>query len=146
MKLELKHLAIGYAGKTDLIRRDGLFESLNIDLINCSLHHNGTTDEYYLTYKSVTYSLYEVFPHRRPLSSLTKEIEHKGQKGCDIFMPTRILMCPTFKFCADKEELLFNLQSSESIERCPYNVVQKLLEWNFDIFGLLDKGLAIEKP
>lgn len=72
----------------------------------------------------------------RPLSDLTKEIEHKGQKGGDLFIPVHILMCPTFKFCADKEELLFNLQSPESIERCPYNVVQKLLEWHFNVFDL----------
>ena len=26
----------------------------------------------------------------------------------------------------------------------PYGVVEKLLEWHFDIFGLLEKGLAVD--
>lgn len=28
--------------------------------------------------------------------------------------------------------------------RYPYTIVQKLIEWHFDVFGLIEKGLAID--
>lgn len=70
-----------------------------------------------------------------PLSHLTKEIEHKGEK----FVPIEEL---------DKyhDFSILNYKDIMSTPlRYPYTVVQKLLEWKFDIFGLLERGLAIDK-
>lgn len=125
MKLELKHLAPYLSYKLKVKKLNGVIITMTTPYID--------------------YCLNETKPLLRPLSDLTKEIEHKGQRGGDIFIPTRILMCHQFKFCDDKEDLLFNLQSPESIQRCPYNVVHKLLEWHFDVFGLIPEGLAISK-
>ena len=33
----------------------------------------------------------------------------------------------------------------KEINNCPYWITQKLLEWHFDIFGLINKGLAIKR-
>lgn len=133
MKLGIEHLAPYLPYKLKIVSGLGQTE-LSVDLLDWAI--TNTNQQHDRNFGK---------PILRPLSDLTKEIEHKGQKGGDLFMPTRILMCPTFKFCADKEELLFNLQSSESIERCPYNVVQKLLEWHFDVLNLIENELAIEK-
>jgi hypothetical protein len=73
-------------------------------------------------------------PILRPLSDLTTEIEHNGEK----FVPTkeyhylRFDEISTFKGGAN--DLIF-MQVRE---------YQILLELHFDVFGLIDKGLAID--
>jgi len=70
-----------------------------------------------------------------PLSSLTKEIEHKGEK----FVPSieygylRFEEISTFK---GGSNVLNFIQLRE------YNI---LLELHFDIFGLIERGLAVNK-
>jgi len=64
-----------------------------------------------------------------PLSDLTKVIEVNGEK----FVPSTLgLNLP-----------LDNL-ISEEILKLKYTTVQKLLEWHFDIHGLIENGLAID--
>lgn len=67
----------------------------------------------------------------RPLSDLTKEIEHNGEK----FVPCEF-------FVISVENML--KKSDVDLDCIPYNVIKKLLEWNFDIFGLIPHGLAID--
>lgn len=79
-------------------------------------------------------------PLLRPLSNLTKEIEHNGEK----FVPIEWL-----------EEKYYTLDLHEQCERliederwinqCSYLLVQHLHEWHFDTENLIEKGLAIEK-
>lgn len=71
-------------------------------------------------------------PILRPLD-LTKEIEHNGEK----FVPLYELI---------KEDKAFTLDFIEcyGIEELKLSVYEKLLEWHFDIFGLIEKGLAID--
>lgn len=75
-----------------------------------------------------------------PLSHLTKEIEHKGE----MFVPYDKL-----KTVVSEEQwvLICNTISDEykKVIDMPYWWVRQLLEWNFDIFGLIDRGLAIDK-
>ena len=66
-------------------------------------------------------------PLLRPLSDLTKEIEHNGEK----FMPYSILM-------ADKTGSVWD------IEDLPYSDFVKLFEWHFDVFSLIENGLALD--
>jgi hypothetical protein len=66
----------------------------------------------------------------RPLSDLMTEIEHNGEK----FVP--------------KEWLYYNYigeQMGTNTGTWSFRLVQKLLSWHFDIFGLIEKGLAIDK-
>jgi hypothetical protein len=70
----------------------------------------------------------------RPLSDLNKEIEFNE----NLFIPNHH---PLFK-------IFINADMDWFIDNCPffvdYGQVQKLLEWHFDVFGLIEKGLAID--
>lgn len=94
-------------------------------------------------------SLSEIEIILRPLSDLKKEIEHNGEK----FVPYNELD----KIKKDVEvyrpinfnspiELLINTDDySQEIDLYDgYLIIQKLLEWHFDIFGLIESGLAID--
>ncbi len=127
MKLELKHLAsyfpyrlkVEYA--TDiylfegLIGKDGIFVSKkNTTLLP-------TKQQF-------------VKPILRPLSDLTKEIEYGG-KDTDLL-----------KFICDKwgyrgyAHILENIVS----QKISFSLSQKLFEWHYDVFGLIEAGLAID--
>ena len=118
MKLELKHLApyLPY-GLNYQYTGNGITKimgSHNIDIVNG-----------------------EVFkPILRPLSDLTKEIEIDGE----IFIPYDWI-----KENIDRHGCYIDY-SDMFIEptEYAYNVVSKLFEWHFDVFGLIEKGLAID--
>lgn len=72
----------------------------------------------------------------RKLSDLTKEIEHGGEK----FVPIRLLRGHgSIEF---KCSFIFN--NSISIYEVNFWIIQKLIEWKFDIAGLIEKGEAID--
>lgn len=77
----------------------------------------------------------EFKPILRPLSDLTKEIEHNGEK----FVPSEKLAFHLFEK-SDREYYL-----NGGINGVPFWVSQKYFEWHFDVFGLIEKGLAINK-
>ena len=68
----------------------------------------------------------KVKPLLRPLSQLTQEIVHKGER-----------FVPYYWFGRQG----INIKSVKD-ER--WHIVQKLISWHFDVFGLIDKGLAID--
>lgn len=82
--------------------------------------------------------LFNLKPFLRPLSDLNNEIEHDGEK----FTPYDWL-----------EEKYYTLDLHKQCERiiedyrwinhCEYGLIQHLLEWHFDIYNLLEDGLAI---
>lgn len=65
----------------------------------------------------------------RPLSDLTKEIEHNGEK----FVPTKALS-------------MWDLEGITAIDipHIPVNLYELLLKWHFDVFDLIGQGLAID--
>ena len=69
-----------------------------------------------------------------PLSDLIKEIEQNGKK----FVPAEIL----YNDSAGDLNLFENKQ--RVIRGLLYWVIEKLLEWHFDVDGLIDKGLAVD--
>lgn len=75
----------------------------------------------------------EFIPICRPLSDLTKEIEHKGKK----FIPM-------------KKIAIYNPNNVEYLIECvitglvEYIVLRQLIEWHFDVAGLIEKGEAID--
>jgi hypothetical protein len=78
------------------------------------------------------FELSDIKPILRPLSDLTKEIEHNEEK----FVPMDVL----YDDFRETDLLHFN---PKNMFNQSYNLVQKLLEWHFDVFGLIDKGLAV---
>lgn len=70
----------------------------------------------------------------RPLSDLTKEIEHNGEK----FVP---LDYNAFK--TDRNHLIDFQNKYAHYKSVKYGIIERLLEWHFDIFRLIEKGLAV---
>lgn len=71
----------------------------------------------------------DVKPLLRPLSSLTEEIEHNGEK----FVPVDILGWNSYE----------NIIKKGICDSVGYQYMIKLFEWHFDVFGLHERGLAI---
>jgi len=81
------------------------------------------------------YAMEHIKPILRPLSDLTKEIEVNGEK----FVPKDKL------FLGDKSWINFKSSIKKYALHCePYWIIQKLYEWHFDVFGLIEEGLAID--
>lgn len=79
-------------------------------------------------------------PILRPLSDLTKKIEYDGRE----FIPYNELV-DVYGFEHIERANKVNLQIEDYVvRRCSYYLIQKLLEWHFDIFGLIPKKLAID--
>ena len=76
----------------------------------------------------------------RPLSDLTKEIEHNGKR----FVPIVKLLQ---EYCFDTNEMTeqeINEYAESMIEiDMSYMVSQMLMEWHFDIHGLINRNLAL---
>lgn len=83
----------------------------------------------------------------RPLSDLTKEIEVNGER----FVPVEKLY--NGKLNEWKNELEINgifydyvmeMHEHDLLAELQYREISMLFEWHFDIFGLIEKGLAID--
>jgi hypothetical protein len=71
-------------------------------------------------------------PILRPLSQLSKEIDHNDERFVPIEKIKEMYPSDTFS-------------STSNAAQWSYRVVSKLLSWHFDLFGLLENNLAIEK-
>ena len=78
-------------------------------------------------------------PCLRPLSDLTKEIEHNGEK----FVPIEVLI-PNYTL-EYQETFIHAWKSDIENNYISWKNIQLLFEWHFDVFGLIDEGLAIKK-
>lgn len=128
MKLELKHW-LAYVGCTvygssDLFTLKGAYEDENNE-VGLMIEHPvfGISKGYGIDYHMLL----------RPITDITKSIEHNGQT----FEPYEVI-----------SEMMGNYPTANMIIRFtdeqPYDVVQKLLEWHFDIFGLIENKLATD--
>jgi len=118
---------------------------------------------------SHTYCLIEDFiPILRPLSDLTKEIEHKGDKFVPIVKLMQIAYesqdrCITsksvyvednmhtvkvnvFEFAFDIDDNSFISILNNSLSAVPnqLDLFQQLVKWHFDLFGGIESGEAID--
>ena len=117
MKLELKHLA-PYPPTLKLIWQD----------VQCSFEGVDYTSGKVIL-ERVDVSLKNVKPILRPLSDLKKEINmHGDMVSAYEILPTR-----------EKEDY-----KNPIIGYWSWNAMQILFEWHFDVFGLIEKGLAID--
>lgn len=78
-------------------------------------------------------------PILHPLSDLTKEIEHNG----DIFTPCDWIInkYPTLYLHLQVQRLIEDINW---LNQCDFMFIKHLLEWHFDIAGLIEKGEAID--
>ena len=99
-------------------------------------------DSYQYHYRGCHKKFESTFPILHPLSDLTKEIEHKGKK----FVPVSKIIDDERRDYSLEHllRMIINLNMYELIINLPYWAIQKLVEWHFDIAGLIEKGEAID--
>jgi hypothetical protein len=120
MKLELKHIApyLPYELKVKLLCGDGVFDKTS--RLSVSLLY--------------VYGISRIKPILRPLSQLTEEISHDNQ----CFTPIDTLDMDFLQF------EYFHSNKGLDLSKVTYLDVVRLLSWHFDVFGLIEQGLAIE--
>lgn len=131
MKLELKHLApyLPYGLKCQIMGEfiddepDGKPRIFNIV---------GIVDGEVITHKSgyisnVENELEDCFPILRPLSDLIKEIKNNR----------------LFFVSYERVQMLQFIEGKRKIDNVDYYLVVELLKLHFDVFGLIEKNLAI---
>ncbi len=143
-KLELKHLApyLPYGLKLKFVSKCSSDRISVNDIVALKEIQEGSicVNGYKTNNKSY-------LPILRPLSDLTKEVEHGGKK----FVPY-IELLRECNFNVDKmsiEEIeLYKPEPTGLMafdyESSMYCEVAKVLEWHFDIFDLIGSGLAID--
>ena len=138
MELELKHIApyLPYGLKCTNTKksynqtgedRTGILETLSVNTDDSVIMG---AEGYFLV------GYHEILPLLRPLSSLTKVIEVDGKK----FVPINNLTLSKADSFSDFLDLSKGIKDVMSFR---YWVVEKLFEWHFDVFGLIEKGMAI---
>lgn len=135
MELELKHLApyLPYELKLQYIVRDKVERIGTLK----SITHN--EDETHPTKVSISYMYDEEHiwmfkPILEPLSNLTKPITRNG------------VTFVAHEKLGNRPNLTdFTIEEvKNNIGRLSYDLVQQLIEWKFDVFGLIEQGKAIE--
>jgi hypothetical protein len=97
------------------------------------------------------YGIEIIKPILRPLSDLTKEIEHNGER----FVPIEYFEIGDddgycYEFDHGNINLIKGLKVTaehniyHDLQFLPYAVAQKLIEWHFDFQGLIPQNLAID--
>jgi hypothetical protein len=139
MELEVKHLSpyLHYNLKfvfSNIQNPTLSYHLVSVGKIQCghTLNLKENTEIYYVQKKYIK-------PILRPLSDLTKEIEVNGEK----FVPFK-----WFNFInsdIDFETQIIALSNDiRWLNSTYYVIIEKLFEWHFDVFGLIEKGLAID--
>ena len=152
MKLELKHLSayLPYGLKCKFESEDfnhlivGIEDTIDGVSLISPFNDYGTTD------------ISSVKPILRPLSDLTKEIEHNGEK----FIPIDWLfenVNEKLRFSDDRFMDYDDGKSKDILHYSIYDVfsdsitideililTNKIFEWHFDVFGLIEQNLAID--
>lgn len=173
-KLELKHIApyLPYGVKAEILDYKSDYVGNQFDEI-IGVHQWDKNCMYWsaLTIGGSKPNIERIKPILRPLSDLSKEIEHNGEKFVPIIYLSRLvdnghnhidskihkssnyITVMTDK-CDDVENVKFRfiIEGFSSIERSgePISLVtydkikSKLFEWHFDVFGLIEKGLAVD--
>lgn len=81
-------------------------------------------------------------PLLRPISDITNVIEHNGEK----FIPNeRLLENSCFNVAKMEQSEIDSFGESHKMDVFwSYHDCSQLISWHFDVFGLIEKGLAID--
>lgn len=137
MKLELKHITpyLPYGLKAEMIDYKRDYVGKQYDKI-IGIHEWSKNEDWCcLTDGGSKPSLNYIKPILRPLSDLTNDIEVNGEK----FVPSEELAIHLFDY-----DFLAVVLDGKNTNGIPFWVIQKLFEWRFDVFGLIENGLAID--
>lgn len=167
MKIELKHLAPYLPYRLNCYGQGEVIEGTESDenpipklLTIIGLDANWVTVEGIRITVDESIMIEDCMPILRPLSDLTKEICHDNKNFTPIkslqFSESEIIVTEyrsnlnekantitiTYKLMGDVfTDFIVN---RDTVENTDYKYVKLLLEWHFDIFGLIEQGLAID--
>ena len=127
MKLELKHLApyLPYGLKVSSLH------TLNAETGIGNINH---------IVKAVNQGKKQYKPRLRPLSDLNTKIYFKG----NFIIPIEYIKNNFECFNFDYDDTFILSEDSVNYKYLPFMIICKLFEWHFDVFGLIEKGLAID--
>ena len=142
MKLELNHLSpyLPYSLKCQIMGQDNIKEVF--DIVGLSLNSAEVACLKTLT-EQIDFE--EVFPILRPMSDLIKKIKISDNEIVPLnFLNDNSMI--NYHIFTRQDGVIFLLADYLKGYNClsPISAKDKLLEWNFDIFGLIEKGLAID--
>lgn len=80
----------------------------------------------------------DVKPILRPMSDLEEQIDHDGYE----FVPIEWLE-NRYDTLDIHEQAKRLIETINWVNQCDYMLIMHLIEWHFDVFGLIDQGLAI---
>ena len=94
-------------------------------------------------------SIRDIKPILRPLSDLTKEIEHNGEKiNVQYLIDAIRLGVQPYQYIDSAYDIELNIETEDYSQNIDlfdgYKIVQILLKYHFDIFGLIKQNLAID--
>ncbi|TCV17171.1 hypothetical protein EDC17_101190 [Sphingobacterium alimentarium] len=131
-QLELKHLApyLPYGLTVILGTTERNITAVSID------SRFVFVDAYKGSRDKQTAGIENIKPILRPLSDLTKEIVHNGEKFVfsDVYLSNTTIKKILGQDCSTFNNFLNDVD---------YNSIQFLFKYHLDVFGLIDKGLAI---
>lgn len=141
MKLELKHLTpyLPYGLKAEMINYKKDYVGKQYDKIIGIHGWSKNKDWCCLTDGGSKPSLNDIKPILRPLSDLTNDIEVNGEK----FVPIVNLNTQGYNMDFD-DEFTFEDFIKSNILNNSYGFIDSLIKWHFDVFGLIENGLAID--
>lgn len=139
MKLEITHLApyLPYGLKWKFDGEDFTHDIVGLDITNRGVKLVSPYNDY------GDCEISSGKPLLLPMSSLYTEMEDGTVPIDEFFLIYGGEVCDAAKNYW-KTNFAENIIYS-SIESLNFGVVSKLIEWHFDVFGLIDKGLAIDK-
>ena len=150
MKLELKHLApylpygLNCYGQGEVVEGTEYDENPIPKLLTIiGMDSNWITVDGIRKTVDESIMIEDCIPILRPLSDLTKEIEVNGEKFVPIEWLSKKYIC--FKIKWIEEDKLFEINGElGSASYLPNFIHRRLIEWHFDVFGLIEKNLAID--
>lgn len=158
-RLELKHLAPYLPYDLNILIYDSKLEhnthlriniygfvkiKLNCNWLSILEKENGTGNEIKIFPVQISSREYDkkriIKPILRPLSDLDKPIISGGLRLTPLYWWNED------DDATDKFNQMLNLQKQRAfhLHSTSYEVLERLLAWHFDVFGLIEKGLAID--
>ena len=131
MKLELKHLAPYLPFKLNCLNQNLPDTEMVVEELIGISNHITWSGVFNAKYGSNHVPICGIKPILRPLSDLTKNIDDNNNN---------LTYAAFLKLWVKSDvDYVINIPLS-----CYYNTVEQLFKWHFDVFGLIEKGLAID--
>lgn len=154
MKLELKHLAPYLPYGLEAIYNEGNEENTVVSITGCCLLFGKLHVQLEFKGGSDNIGMFDedFKPILRPLSDLTKEIEHNGE----CFNPAKFFEVGNddegyhIDFGGNNARLIEDLgiiasyNDNHDLQFLPSVVFNQLIKWHFDVLDLIQSGLAID--